>query len=247
MAENRSESLLGAQLQEVTVKFEGRTAIDNVSLTLTENRIGLIGLNGCGKSTLARLVCGLIKPDRGTVRVNDVDVASDRRAAIATVGMVFQNPDHQIIFPTVEEEIAFGPSNLGLGRNEARIAAQECLRSFGRENWQNRAVHTLSQGQRHLVTLLAAIVMKPSFLVLDEPFTGPDKPTVRQLLNHLGAYDGQVLLITHDHQFLNDFDRIIWLSGGRVVEDGSPSAVLPAFDAKLDQLGEFDAFSDIVD
>ena len=235
----------GAEIRQTSLSFEGHTVIDNVSLTLTERRIGLVGLNGSGKSTFARLVCGLLKPDSGTIRIDGIDVANDRKLAINTVGLVFQNPDHQIIFPTVEEEIAFGLRNQGLGRENAQLKTKECLAEFGRADWAGRAVHTLSQGQRHLVCLLAAMAMRPSLLVLDEPFTGPDAPTVRQLHRELDRFQGRVLLISHDCSTLRGYDRVIWLHGGRVRQDGGADEVLAAYESHTASLGGADAFADV--
>ena len=247
MVQHAGGTALGAEISRATLSIEGQTVIENVSLTLTERRIGLVGLNGSGKSTLARLMCGLLKPDSGTIRIDGVDVARDRRRAIDTVGLVFQNPDHQIIFPTVEEEIAFGLRNQGLSRESAQLKTRAFLADFGRAGWAGRAVHTLSQGQRHLVCLLAAMAMRPSFLVLDEPFTGPDAPTVRQLQRELDRFEGRVLLISHDCSTLRGYDRVIWLHRGRVRQDGGAEAVLSAYEFETAQLGSTDAFADLTD
>ncbi len=235
----------GVEIRRASLSFEGRLVIDEISLTLTERRIGLVGLNGSGKSTLARLICGLLKSDSGTIRIDGVDVSKDRKRAIDTVGLVFQNPDHQIIFPTVGEEIAFGLQNQGMSRERAQLRANEFLGEFGRAGWAGRAVHTLSQGQRHLVCLLAAMAMRPSLLVLDEPFTGPDAPTVRQLHRELNRFEGRVLLISHDCSTLLGYDRVIWLHRGRVRQDGGADAVLAAYETETSRLGDADAFADV--
>jgi len=125
--------------------------INDISLQSSHRRIGVIGRNGSGKSTLARLLCGLIEPSTGSIHIDGVDVAHDRHKAIRTVGMLFQNPDHQIIFPTVEEELQFGLNQLGLKKEQARQAVVESLQQFGIQDWGKKSVSTLSQGQRHLV------------------------------------------------------------------------------------------------
>ena len=185
-------------LDGVSYIKDEQSIISDVSLTLTERRVGIVGRNGSGKTTLARLISGLIAPSSGTVEVNGVNVAVDRKNAIRTVGIVFQNPDHQIIFPTVEEEIAFGLAQLGASKQDARSGARAALAKFITEDWAERPVHLLSQGQRHLVCLVSVLAMEPSWLVLDEPFTGPDIPTVRKLYRYLETVEASQLLITHD-------------------------------------------------
>lgn len=234
-----------AELSEVSLEIEGRFVIDGISATLREGRIGVVGRNGSGKSTLARLVCGLIKPTAGTVTVDGVDVARDRKAAIRTVGLVFQNPDRQIIFPTVGEEVAFGLTQQGLSKDEASARARGVLARFGKEEWAERPVHELSQGQRHLVCILSVVAMEPAMMVLDEPFTGPDLPTVKQLHRFLESLDVSQMLITHDTVALEGFERIIWLEQGRIHRDGPPGEVLGEYREEMNRLGDIDDFSSV--
>lgn len=207
-----------------------------LSMQLSEKRIGLIGRNGSGKSTLARMISGLIEPEVGQVRVHGVDIAKDRKKAIRTIGLIFQNPDHQIIFPTVEEEIAFGLESLSGDRKAARIKARDFLESFGRLDWAERGTFTLSQGQRHLVCLMAVLAMEPKAVLLDEPFAGLDWPTTRRLYRWLDALDQQVVLVTHDIDHLESYDRIIWLEKGQLVGDGTPAEILPAYREQMERL-----------
>lgn len=106
-------------LQDIILEFEKNRVIDKITLDISERRVGIIGVNGSGKSTLARLITGLIAPTSGKIRVNDIDVYKDRKAALSTIGIIFQNPDHQIIFPTCVEEISFGLAQQGMKRAEA--------------------------------------------------------------------------------------------------------------------------------
>ena len=235
------------EFRDVSYVRDGQLIVDRLSFRSTERRIGVVGLNGSGKTTLARLTCGLIKPTDGEVLINGSNVAKDRRAALGLVGIVFQNPDHQIIFPTVQEEIAFGLTQTGLPKADANGRALEVLGEFGRRDWAERAVQTLSQGQRHLVCIMAVMAMRPSLMVLDEPFSGPDVPTVRQLHRQLNELRVSQLLITHDLQYLDGFERIIWMDRGCVRRDGPPEAVLREFSAEIDKLGELDAFAGFTD
>lgn len=233
------------ELRNVSLTLQGRKVINDLNIDIRERRVGIIGRNGSGKSTLARLMSGLVTPTGGTVRLNGVDPARDRKMAIRSIGIVFQNPDHQIIFPTVLEEIAFGPMNIGIGKTDAEVAAMDLLDRFGCQDLSGRHVHSLSQGQRHLVCLLSVIVMNPDVLILDEPFTGPDKPTVTKLFRMLEGLSQSVLLITHDTDKLTGFDRAIWLDQGHLYRDGRPGAVLGEFDDMMKRLGESDAVADL--
>lgn len=154
--------------------------------------------------------------------------------------MVFQNPDHQIIFPTVLQELAFGLNNIGHTRDEADKFALKILENFGKSHWSEKPISTLSEGQKHLVCLLSVLAMQPSIILLDEPFTGPDIPTVRILERFLAALDQTILLISHDPQTLIDYDRVIWLEKGEIIMDGSPSKVLDEFKQEMYRIGDED-------
>lgn len=226
----------GVRLRDVHLR-QGQTQVfAGLSLDLSERRIAIIGRNGAGKSQLARLVAGLVAPDRGTVRVAGVDVARDRRAALATVGVLFQNPDHQIIFPTVGEELCFGLHQTGLSRAEAQAAMRAMLDRFGRAAWEGRAIHTLSQGQRHLVCLMAVLVMAPGLIVLDEPFAGLDLVTSLRLGALLETLPQALLHVTHDLDAVAGYARMIWLDGGQVVADGPPAEVSAAYRDRMRRL-----------
>ena len=245
---------LPAATRTATVRIEGvrlslgsRRVLDAISLVLSEKRIGIVGRNGSGKTSLARVICGLVKPETGRVLVNDVDVYKDRRGALAEIGIIFQNPDHQIIFPTVEEEVTFGPRQQGYSKEQARRIALAALQRFGASDWADRPVAELSQGQRHLVCLIAVLAMRPSVVVLDEPFTGLDYPTTHRLRRHLAAIPQTVIQITHDTTSLAEFDRVIWLADGVVEKDGPARRVLAAYGAEMERLGGDHVGSDLAD
>lgn len=219
----------GAQLEAVTVRLGERTVISGLSLDLKEDRIALIGRNGSGKSTLAKLIKGLLVPDRGSVRVWGLDPAARTAESAAAVGFLFQNSDHQILCPTVLEEIAFGPMEAGLSRDEARRVSLEIMGEHGIADWRDRAVATLSEGQRRLVCLLAVLVLQPRLLVLDEPYNGLDIPTRLRLAEFIASLPQQIVLISHEPETIESADRAIWLEEGSVKADGSPGSVLPGY------------------
>ncbi|MGA0597711.1 energy-coupling factor ABC transporter ATP-binding protein [Enterovirga sp. CN4-39] len=220
------------------MSFDGRATIDGISLDLSERRIGLIGRNGSGKSTLLRLLAGLIAPDRGEVRLWGFNPARDRRRAVAALGVLFQNPDHQIIFPTVIEELVFGLRSIGMTARDAATRAMEVLAEAGHADWRDRPCHQLSQGERHLLCLLAVTAMEPRAILLDEPFTGVDRPTSRWLRNWLERLDPLTVLATHEMALLRGVERVIWIDRGRVLEDGPPATVIARYEAEMDRLAE---------
>lgn len=238
-------NVASVDLVDVSYRVGARVILDHVSLDLRARRVGIIGRNGSGKTTLARLICGLVAADSGNVRINGVDVAKDRRQAISTVGLIFQNPDHQIIFPTVEEEMAFGLANQGHSKAEARSRARAALAEFGKLSWAEASVSVLSQGQRHLVCLMSVMAMAPQVVVLDEPFTGLDIPTSRQLHRQLDRAAPCLIHITHDPESLRAYDRVVWIEQGRVEMDGSPESVLPKYLEAMELMGRGDAISDL--
>jgi len=224
------------QFENVSLSLNARELLKGVSLDIQEQRVCVIGRNGSGKTSFARLLCGLLAPSSGRVRVNGNDLFKHRAAALKTVGILFQNPDHQIIFPTVLEELSFGLTQQGQRKAEAMQNATKILQQFDRLDWAERTIATLSQGQRHLVCLLSVLAMAPPLLVLDEPFAGLDLPTKTYLQNLLYGLDQSVLHITHDLQALAEYERVIWLEKGQVAGDGLPKNIIPAFENAMAQV-----------
>lgn len=215
--------------ENISLARGGRPVFDRLSLTLRERRIGLIGNNGSGKSTLLRLIAGLVPADSGTIRVGGVEVGRER----PNTGFLFQNPDHQILFPTVGEEVAFGLTARGVESRKADAAARALLAEHGCAGWEKRAVHELSEGQKQLVCLIAVLAPGPDLLLLDEPFSSLDLPTRYDLSRRLDGLGQTVLMASHDLELLAGFDRVLWLDGGRVRGDGPPDSVIAAYRAHV--------------
>ncbi|GAB4066380.1 hypothetical protein GCM10028812_14540 [Ancylobacter sonchi] len=215
----------------VTLARGGRRVLDGVTLTLAERRIGLIGANGSGKSSLARLLNGLLLPDEGRVEVHGLDTREHTAELPRKVGFIFQNPDHQIIFPTVAEEIGFSLEQAGLPRRQAREEAKAVLARYRREHWAERPVHALSEGEKQLLCIIAVLVMRPAVLILDEPFSSLDLTTRRRLEAMIAGLPQQVILVAHELDAFAGYDRLVWLHEGRVRMDGPPDAVVPAYRA----------------
>jgi biotin transport system ATP-binding protein len=240
-----SDPAHGIRLASASVRLGGKLVLDQLDLTLTEQRIGILGRNGSGKTTLLRLMAGLIAPDAGTVRVDGFDPFTDRKVALSALGILFQNPDHQILFPTVEEELAFGLTQQGLPRAEATARSQAALDTEGRGHWAKAPVTSLSQGQRHYLCLISVLLMEPRTILLDEPLAGLDLPTQIRLARRFATLPQRLITITHDPASLQTADRVIWLEAGRIAADGPPSTVLPAFTAEMARIGARDADADL--
>lgn len=218
---------------DIGLRFDGRALFAGLRLHLDSPRIALIGRNGAGKSQALRLIAGLIAPDAGEVRINGFDPARDRKAALGAVGVLFQNPDHQIIFPTVDEELAFGLLAQGHSKDEAAARAAAILARFGRSHWAGRAVQGMSQGQKQLLCLMAVLVMEPATILLDEPFSGLDLAVVTHLHAILAALPQQIVHVTHDLEAIAAYDHVIWLDEGQVAGEGAPAQVIPAYRAAM--------------
>ena len=220
-------------LKDVSFEFETHRVLDQINLNISEHRIGIIGVNGSGKSTLARLISGLIAPTSGSIRLNKIDVFKDRKAALKTVGIIFQNPDHQIIFPTCVEEISFGLIQQGMTRIEAEKKSKQLLLKFDKSNWSDELAHNLSQGQRHFLCLISILAMEPDVIILDEPYAGLDLSTSIKIKNTIKKLNQQIVMITHDREILEDFERILWIDNGKIVRDGSFESVMPDFEKEM--------------
>ncbi|WP_411139613.1 energy-coupling factor ABC transporter ATP-binding protein [Streptomyces sp. x-80] len=214
-------------LDGVSVRFGPRTVLDAVSVELTERRIGVIGANGSGKSTFARLLNGLVLPSAGTVLVGADDTATDARRIRRRVGFVFQNPDNQIVLPLVEEDLAFGLRNTGVPRKEIPGRVREQLADLGIAALADRPSHALSGGEKQLVALAAVLVMRPETVVFDEPTTLLDLRNRNRLRAVIAAMPQQAVVLTHDLDLLTGFDRVLVLDEGRIAYDGPPRTAVP--------------------
>lgn len=234
----------GIHLSKVNLTLQGKSVLSDISLHLTEARIGLIGQNGSGKTSLLRVMAGLVAPTSGRVTVEGA-APTQRKALLSQLGILFQNPDHQILFPTVIEELSFGLIQQGLRRPEAEARAREALARAGRSAWEKAPTHTLSQGQRQHLCLMALLLMAPRWLLLDEPFAALDLPTQARLRRRLSGLEQNLITITHAPEAVASCDRVLWLDQGRIRADGPPAQVLPEFHAEMERIGARDADADL--
>lgn len=235
------------RVEDLSLTMEGKTILSHIDFSAREPRLGIVGRNGSGKTSLARSIAGLITPSSGAAKIGGADMARDRKAALRAVGILFQNPDHQIIFPTVEEEIGFGLGQLGLSKAEILRETAEILARFGKESWAKAGVHRLSQGQKQLVCLMSILAMRPAVILLDEPFSGLDIPTKMRLARYLDGVEAQLLHISHEPAVLAGYDRVLWIEGGEIRQDGAAAPVLEAFTQAMVRIGETDDLTDLAD
>lgn len=208
-----------------------RLVVDDVTLTLTEQRIGVIGANGSGKSTFARMLNALVIPTTGKVRVDGLDTASEARAVRRRVGFCFTDPDAQIVMPTVAEDIAFGLRRRRLAPAEIAARVDAALASYGLDAHRDHPAHLLSGGQKQLLALASVLVTEPDLVVMDEPTTLLDLANTERIRTVVRGLAQQVVLVTHHLDLVDDFDRVIVFHEGRLAFDGSPGTAVAHYRA----------------
>ncbi len=187
-----------------------------------------MGPNGGGKSTLVRLLNGLLKPDSGAVRVLGLDPAEKPFEVRRRLGVLFQDPDNNLVAPFVEDDVAFGLENLGVRREEMRERVKKAIRDVGLEGFERREPHTLSGGEKQRVALAGILAVEPDVLVLDEPTAMLDAEGRREVLDRIRKLrrTKTILHVTHHLEEVLDADRILVLNGGRLVADVSPERLV---------------------
>jgi len=204
----------------------------------------MVGLNGSGKTTLFKLMLGLLKPSAGEIFVFEEKVQQENLWKIRReIGFLFQNPDDQLFAPTVWEDVAFGPRNLGLPEEEVSKRVKDSLDFVGMLNYAERPVNQMSHGQAKRVALAGILTIEPCILFLDEPFTGLDFPMVKgivEIIQKLRSQGISVLFTTHNRFFLEHWaDSVVVLKEGRVIFDGPTEEALST-PVVLEQIGDWD-------
>lgn len=208
------------------------TAIKNLSLNIERGSFTVIlGHNGSGKSTLAKMLNGLNKPTVGDIVVDGINTKDEANEIEVKrrVGMVFQNPDNQLVASIVEEDVAFGPENLGLEPAEIRKRVDDALKSVGMSEFASSTPHRLSGGQKQRIAIAGIIAMEPECLVLDEPTAMLDPKGRREIIDTLHKLNREkgitVILITHYMEEAENTDRILVMNDGKIIGDGEPKEV----------------------
>jgi len=210
---------------------EGRKVFENLNLTVEEGSFtAVLGHNGCGKSTLAKQMNAILLPSGGKVYVSGMDTADENLLfeIRKTCGMVFQNPDNQIVANVVEEDVAFAPENLGIEPSEIRRRVDEALRLVGMEEYREHAPHRLSGGQKQRVAIAGVIAMRPRCIVLDEPTAMLDPQGRKDVMGIIHKLHGEgvtIILITHHMQEAAEAERVVVMEKGVLIADGTPEQV----------------------
>jgi biotin transport system ATP-binding protein len=225
-------AILDILFDRAQASFGQRVALKPLSLRLTERRIGVIGLNGSGKSSFARLINGLLLPSAGRVVTNGHDTAKDGARARAAVGFIFQNPANQIVLPLVREDIALGLQARGLAKAEVDHAVASALERVGIAHLLDRRAHELSGGEVQLAALAAVLATRPDIVIMDEPTNQLDLRNRNLVERTIGALDENVIVVTHDLGLIADFSRVLLFHEGVLVQDG-PAAETIAHYLKL--------------
>ena len=221
----------------------GVSVFQDLSLTIQEGTfVAILGTNGCGKSTLAKHFNSILLPSGGKVWVCGIDTSDEDKIMQVrrNVGMVFQNPDNQIVANVVEEDVAFGPENLGISSPEIRHRVNKALKQVGMYEYREHAPHLLSGGQKQRVAIAGIIAMEPKCIILDEPTAMLDPRGRREVIETIGQLNRDknitVVLITHHMDEAAKADRVVVLHRGRVAADGTPKEVFSQIDL-LHELG----------
>jgi biotin transport system ATP-binding protein len=209
----------------------GETRIlSDVSVRLDQRRIAVIGANGSGKSTFARLLNGLVAPSSGSVRVHGLDVARERRAVRDRVGFVFTNPDAQILMPTVAEDAALSLKGSGLPKAEIAQRVADALDRFGLAGHAEQPAHSLSGGQKQLLALVSVLIRSPRLVVADEPTTLLDLGNARRMGELLTeGIEAQTIILTHDLDLAARCEVALRFADGRLAEVGEPAEVIARY------------------
>ncbi|MGV9663734.1 energy-coupling factor ABC transporter ATP-binding protein [Nocardia niigatensis] len=217
------------ELDGVAHRFGEREVLRGLDLRLSENRIAVVGSNGSGKSTFARLLNGLQVPTDGRVRVDGLDTRKQGRAVRKLVGFVFQDPDVQIVMPTVAEDLAFGLKHHGVAKAEIPDRVSATLAEYGLTAFRDHPAHLLSGGQKQLLAIAAVLSVGPKYVVFDEPTTLLDLRNKRRIARLLHELPQQLIVVSHDLDLLADFDRVLVFDEGRIVADGPPAECLARY------------------
>ena len=212
------------------MSYDNRMILNDISTTLAERRIAIIGANGSGKSTFVRVINGLTTPDSGIVTVNDVNPAANGRDVRKTVGFIFSNAENQILMPTVYEDVEFSLRKIRehghrLSRQDKKRRTMGMLRQCGLERYAHSSPHQLSGGEQQLLALAAILVARPATIIADEPTTLLDLSNRWRIGRVFDELPQQIIVVTHDLDFVAHYDRALWIDDGRIRADGTPDDV----------------------
>ena len=228
----RSSRLIKLETPAITISnlcfayTENKSTLTDINLQISAGEsVGLIGANGAGKTTLFLSICGILSPTYGEIKLFDRLVESG--TFNPEIGLVFQNPDDQLFCPTVRDDIAFGPENMGLSPEEINNRVNEALSLTGVSHLVNRVPHQLSGGEKCMVAIASVLAMHPQIILYDEPSANLDLQARRRLINFLQASDETTIISAHDLELILEVcDRVILINQGRIIADGIPQEIM---------------------
>ncbi|GLU27183.1 cobalt ABC transporter ATP-binding protein [Brucella sp. NBRC 12950] len=211
---------LNILFDKAEAQFADKVVLEPLSLELSERRIGIIGLNGSGKTTFSRMVNGLVLPSSGRVLTNGHDTATDGAKVRAAVGYIFQNPANQIVLPLIKDDVALGLQSRGLRKQELANTVSAALDRIGIAHLSERRAHELSGGELQLAALASVLATEPDIVIMDEPTNQLDLRNRNIVERTIRELKENVIVVSHDLTLLSGFDRVLLFHQGKLVEDG---------------------------
>ena len=222
------------EFRKAAVTYDGEPVLQPLTVSLAEQRIGIIGSNGSGKSTTVRMINGLIEPTSGEVLYDGLSPQSDGKEIRKRVGFVFSDAESQIVMPRVADDVAFSLRRFKLPRGEVRRRVTEALARFELADRAEHSPHTLSGGEKQMLALASVLVIQPDTIIADEPTTLLDLRNRRRIVRELLALQQQLIVVTHDLEMLREFERVLVIDDGSLVFDGAPSDAIEFYTDLMD-------------
>lgn len=223
------------EFKGAAVTYDGNTVLQPLTTRLSEQRIGIIGSNGSGKSTTVRLINGLIEPTSGQVLYDDLSPTTQGRDVRKRVGFVFSDAESQIVMPRVSDDVAFSLRRFKLPRDEVRSRVDDALARFELTDLAENSPHTLSGGEKQMLALASVMVIEPDTIIADEPTTLLDLRNRKRIVRELNALEQQLIVVTHDLDMLRDFERVLVIDDGALVYDSNPADAIAFYTDLMDK------------
>ena len=222
------------EFRGAAVAYDGEQILAPLTVSLSEQRIGIIGSNGSGKSTTVRLINGLIEPTAGQVLYDGLTPDKRGKEIRKRVGFVFSDAESQIVMPRVSDDVAFSLRRFKLPREEVKRRVAEALERFDLADRAEHSPHTLSGGEKQMLALASVLVIEPDTIIADEPTPRLDLRNRRRIVRELMSLDQQLIVVTHDLEMLRGFDRVLVIDDGALAYDGAPDAAIAFYTDLMD-------------
>ena len=222
------------EFRGAAVAYDGEQILAPLTVSLSEQRIGIIGSNGSGKSTTVRLINGLIEPTSGQVLYDGLTPNKRGKDIRKRVGFVFSDAESQIVMPRVSDDVAFSLRRFKLPREEVKRRVAEALERFELTDRAENSPHTLSGGEKQMLALASVLVIEPDTIIADEPTTLLDLRNRRRIVRELMSLEQQLIVVTHDLEMLRGFDRVLVIDDGALAYDGAPDAAIAFYTDLMD-------------